>query len=100
MGKEELGCREFPALVLQLGNFTNEEEDPRRFVLQLNLESLAAVGITDWIRSALAGEIQEDDGLDELDAADDEEEDEEAAEDGTDFIEEGGEAGAGDSGAA
>lgn len=71
--KEELGCVNFPTVVLQLGNFTDETANPRRFKLDLSATNkLEPEPISDWIRQALAGEVEEDEGLDELDAIDEE----------------------------
>merc|ERR1711920_767925 len=85
--KEELGCSEFPMLVLQIGNFTNDEEDPKRYLLPMTIDSISAEGINTWIRSVLAGEVPEDDGLEDLDRSDDEEGEEEAGEEGVDVVE-------------
>merc|ERR1711972_1250604 len=74
-------------LVLQIGNFTNDEEDPKRYLLPLTVDSITVEGISTWIRSVLAGEVPEDDGLEDLDRVDDEEDEEEAAEEGVDVVE-------------
>lgn len=71
--KEELGCTEFPMLVVQLGNLSSEVE-PKRYKTLLTEGSLqTAEAMTKWVTSVLEGNVNEDDGLDELDADDDEE---------------------------
>uniref|UniRef100_A0A7S4RFU2 Thioredoxin domain-containing protein n=1 Tax=Alexandrium monilatum TaxID=311494 RepID=A0A7S4RFU2_9DINO len=83
--KESLGCDEFPTLVLQIGNFTDEqapEPEPKTYkVAPGDITEDAVVG---WINSVLAGEVKQEEGLAALDAddAEAEEEEEEGAEDG------------------
>jgi len=71
--KEELGCTEFPMIVVQLGNLSSEVE-PKRYKRLLTQDSLQTAEVMkSWVTSVLEGSVEEDDGLDELDADDDEE---------------------------
>lgn len=67
--KEELGCTSFPMLVVQLGNMTAGEEAKRYRKLLLE-EEMNGQALTAWVQSVLAGQVEEDDGLDELDEPD------------------------------
>lgn len=61
--REELGCTAFPAAVLQLGNFSADEE-PRRYRTALQAENITAQALRVWLVEAMAGRLEEDDGLD------------------------------------
>jgi len=75
--KEELGCTSFPMVVLQIGNFTNEEEEPKRYKLVGEAPArFTAADVSVWIKEVLDGKVAEDDGLEELDQADLEDEEE------------------------
>jgi len=67
--KEELGCNDFPTLVVQRGNLTAGAEAKR--YKRLLPEELSSEVLIGWVRAVLAGEVEEDDGLDELDDPDD-----------------------------
>merc|ERR1712070_522690 len=68
--KEELGCVDFPTLVVQLGNLTNGDE-AKRYRKILLAEDMSSKALTTWIQNVLDGKVDEDDGLDELDDDDD-----------------------------
>jgi len=75
--KEELGCTSFPMVVLQIGNFTNEEEEPKRYKLTGKTPAtFTAAEVSQWIKEVLDGKVTEDDGLEELDNADMEDDEE------------------------
>lgn len=67
--QEELGCTEFPTLVVQIGNLTAGAEAKR--YKRLLPEEFSGEVLVGWIRGVLAGDVEEDDGLEELDDADD-----------------------------
>merc|ERR1712185_592019 len=67
--KEELGCADFPTLVVQLGNLT-AGHDAKRYRKILREEEITGKALTSWIQSVLDGKVEEDDGLDELDEDD------------------------------
>merc|ERR1712139_456047 len=76
--KEELGCADFPTLVVQLGNLT-AGHDAKRYRKILLEEEIIGKALTSWIQSVLDGKVEEDDGLDELDEDDIDEEGDAAA---------------------
>jgi len=67
--KEELGVTDFPAVVLQVGNLASEDsETPKRYRLQLAPEGITTEAVSTWISEVLAGKVEEDEELEELDA--------------------------------
>lgn len=58
--EEELGCTEFPSVVLQLGNFSNLDVDLKHYRTALPGEVTAEV-VGTWISDVLAGKVEEDD---------------------------------------
>lgn len=68
--KEELGCTEFPTLVVQLGNLT-AGDTAKRYRKVLLEEEMNGKALTSWVQSVLDGAVDEDDGLDDLDDEDD-----------------------------
>merc|ERR1712216_836361 len=64
--KEELGCVDFPTLVVQLGNLT-AGHDTKRYRKILLEEEITGQALSSWIQSVVDGKVDEDDGLDELD---------------------------------
>lgn len=76
--KEELGCVDFPTIVVQLGNLTARNETKRYRKVLLDGE-ITGQTLTSWVQGVLDGHVDEDDGLDELDEPDEEDE---AGEDG------------------
>jgi len=84
--REELGCTDFPTVVLQLGNFTDEEAaDPKRYKLLLEEGGVSEEAITSWIRQVLAGNMPEDEGLDDMDEEEEGEGEEEEEERSTEL---------------
>jgi protein disulfide-isomerase A1 len=73
--RDELGCTDFPMLVVQLGNLTAGDE-AKRYKKILLAEEMNSKALTTWVQSVLDGKVEEDDGLEELDEDDDEVEDE------------------------
>jgi len=71
--KEELGCVDYPTIVLQHGDLDTEVE-PRRYKLRMEEENISPEGIKSWLKAVLDGQVEEDDGLDELDVEDEEDE--------------------------
>lgn len=71
--KEELGCVDYPTIVLQLGDLDTEVE-PKRYKLPMKEEDISSEGIKSWLKAVLDGQVEEDDGLDELDAEEEEDE--------------------------
>merc|ERR1711865_1080744 len=71
--RDELGCNQFPMLVVQLGNLTAGQEAKRYRKILLS-EEMNSKALTSWIESVLAGKVEEDDGLEELDEDDDDDE--------------------------
>lgn len=67
--KEELGCNDFPTLVVQLGNLTAGAEAKR--YKRLLPDEFSSEVLISWVRAVLAGEVEEDEGLDDLDDPDD-----------------------------
>jgi len=71
--KEELGCSEFPTIVLQLGN-PEQEKEMQRFKMVLTESPILVRTVASFIDDVRAGRSDPDDGLDELDEGDEEEE--------------------------
>lgn len=75
--KEELGCVEFPTVVLQMGKWENGLELPR-FKKALRESPILVDTVASFIEGVLAGAVEPDDGLDDLDASDAEEPEEDS----------------------
>lgn len=58
---DELGCTEYPCIVLQLGNISNQDEKLRYFKSVLDTEATTAEVVTAWVNDVLAGKVPEDD---------------------------------------
>lgn len=73
--KEELGCSQYPTLVVHLGDLSSEEvaEQVKKYKKVLGKE-ITADEITNFVDSCKKGEVEP---IDELDEVDDEDEDEE-----------------------
>mmetsp|Transcript_51132 Transcript_51132/g.121501 ORF Transcript_51132/g.121501 Transcript_51132/m.121501 type:complete len:415 (+) Transcript_51132:68-1312(+) len=83
--KEELGCVQFPTVVLQLGNLSNEEVRPVRYkTVFFEDEEITAGRVRSFVDDVLAGKVEEDDGLEELDLIDEEPDEEEWEDEGED----------------
>jgi protein disulfide isomerase len=68
--KEELGCTSFPMLVVQIGNLT-AGASAKRYKRVLREDEFSGQVLTAWVHGVLAGQVDEDEGLDELDDQDD-----------------------------
>lgn len=67
--REELGCGDFPAIALQLGNLSDARIEPRRYLTtERSGAVLSASFLTSWINSVLAGEVKEYEDAEDLDA--------------------------------
>lgn len=68
--KSELGCTDYPTLVVQLGNLT-AGHDAKRYKTILVEGEINGKALTAWVQAVLSGQVEEDDGLDELDDPED-----------------------------
>jgi len=68
--EQVLGCEEYPTVVLQLGNLSNTEVFPKQYRQILSPEVLTVEILSDWLRRALAGEVEEDDAFEDESTAD------------------------------